>query len=312
LAAAATALALGIEPGAIQAGLATLMPVKGRLCPRRCGTAGVIDDTYNANPDSIAAAIQVLAGLSGRRWLILGDLAELGPEADALHREVGEIAREAGIDRLFSVGILSTSATSAFGGRMPLPTRGSRACASGRPGPGDRILVKGSRSARMEQVVEALCAARRELGAAFLAEWLSQFQTGFNVFRYLTLRAIMGVLTALAIALLVGRPMITRLRAYKVGQMVRDDGPQSHLSKAGTPTMGGALILVAVAVSTLLWADLDNRYVWIVLLTTLAFGLVGLVDDYKKLVLATRADWRRAGSISGRPSRASPRRSRSM
>ena len=119
----------------------------------------------------------------------------------------------------------------------------------------------------------------------YLAEWLSQFQTGFNVFRYLTLRAIMGVLTALAIALLVGRPMITRLRAYKVGQMVRDDGPQSHLSKAGTPTMGGALILVAVAVSTLLWADLDNRYVWIVLLTTLAFGLVGLVDDYKKLVL---------------------------
>jgi phospho-N-acetylmuramoyl-pentapeptide-transferase len=119
----------------------------------------------------------------------------------------------------------------------------------------------------------------------YLAEWLSQFQTGFNVFRYLTLRAIMGVLTALAIALLVGRPMITRLRAYKVGQMVRDDGPQSHLSKAGTPTMGGALILVAVAASTLLWADLDNRYVWIVLLTTLAFGIVGLVDDYKKLVL---------------------------
>ncbi|EGV19573.1 phospho-N-acetylmuramoyl-pentapeptide-transferase [Thiocapsa marina] len=119
----------------------------------------------------------------------------------------------------------------------------------------------------------------------YLAEWLSQFQTGFNVFRYLTVRAIMGVLTALAIALLVGRPMITRLRAYKVGQMVRDDGPQSHLSKAGTPTMGGALILVAVAISTLLWADLDNRYVWIVLLTTLAFGLVGLVDDYKKLVL---------------------------
>jgi UDP-N-acetylmuramoyl-tripeptide--D-alanyl-D-alanine ligase len=160
LAAAATALALGIEPGAIQAGLATLMPVKGRLCPRRCGTAGVIDDTYNANPDSLAAAIQVLAGLSGRRWLVLGDLAELGPEADALHREVGEIAREAGIDRLFSVGILSTSATYAFGeGACHFSDQGdlvrallSEMCA------GDRILVKGSRSARMEQVVEALCA----------------------------------------------------------------------------------------------------------------------------------------------------------
>jgi phospho-N-acetylmuramoyl-pentapeptide-transferase len=119
----------------------------------------------------------------------------------------------------------------------------------------------------------------------YLVEWLSQFQTGFNVFRYLTLRAIMGVLTALAIALLVGRPMITRLRAYKIGQTVRDDGPRSHLSKAGTPTMGGALILVAVGISTLLWADLDNRYVWIVLLTTLAFGAIGLVDDYKKLVM---------------------------
>ena len=78
--------------------------------------------------------------------------------------------------------------------------------------------------------------------------------------------------------------MIRRLSAYKIGQTVRDDGPQSHLSKAGTPTMGGALILVAIAVSTLLWGDLSNRYVWVVLLTTLAFGLIGLVDDYKKLV----------------------------
>jgi len=119
----------------------------------------------------------------------------------------------------------------------------------------------------------------------FLTTWLAEFESAFGVFQYLTLRAILGVLTALAIALLVGRPMILRLRAYKIGQTVRDDGPQSHLSKSGTPTMGGALILVAVAVSTLLWADLSNRYVWIVLLTTLAFGVIGLVDDYKKLVL---------------------------
>ncbi|KXX63631.1 phospho-N-acetylmuramoyl-pentapeptide-transferase [Marichromatium gracile] len=118
----------------------------------------------------------------------------------------------------------------------------------------------------------------------YLTDWLAGLDSGFSVFRYLTLRAILGVLTALAIALLVGRPMIRRLRAYKIGQTVRDDGPQSHLSKSGTPTMGGALILVAVAVSTLLWADLGNHYVWIVLLTTLAFGAIGLVDDYKKLV----------------------------
>jgi phospho-N-acetylmuramoyl-pentapeptide-transferase len=118
-----------------------------------------------------------------------------------------------------------------------------------------------------------------------LAEWLVRFESGFSVFRYLTMRGILGTLTALGIALLVGRPMIRRLRAYKIGQTVRDDGPQSHLSKSGTPTMGGALILVAVGISTLLWADLTNRYVWIVLLTTLGFGAVGLVDDYKKLVL---------------------------
>ncbi|EXJ15488.1 phospho-N-acetylmuramoyl-pentapeptide-transferase [Imhoffiella purpurea] len=118
----------------------------------------------------------------------------------------------------------------------------------------------------------------------YLTEWLAEIHSGFDVFRYLTLRAILGVLTALSIALIVGRPMIRRLRAYKIGQTVRDDGPQSHLSKSGTPTMGGALILVAVGVATLLWSDLSNHYVWIVLLTTLAFGAIGLVDDYKKLV----------------------------
>jgi phospho-N-acetylmuramoyl-pentapeptide-transferase len=118
----------------------------------------------------------------------------------------------------------------------------------------------------------------------FLTEWLAQFDSAFNVFRYLTLRSILGVLTALVISFVVGPPMIRRLTWHKIGQTVRTDGPQTHLSKSGTPTMGGALILVAVGVSTLLWADLRNRYVWIVLLTTLAFGVIGLVDDYKKLI----------------------------
>lgn len=119
----------------------------------------------------------------------------------------------------------------------------------------------------------------------WLTDWLAQYDPAFKVFHYITLRAILGVLTALVISFVVGPVMIRRLSQYKIGQTVRDDGPQSHLSKAGTPTMGGALILVAVAISVLLWARLDNRYVWIVLLTTLAFGLVGLVDDYRKLVL---------------------------
>jgi phospho-N-acetylmuramoyl-pentapeptide-transferase len=118
-----------------------------------------------------------------------------------------------------------------------------------------------------------------------LAAYLAQFDSGFGVFRYITLRTIMAVLTALLISFLVGPPMIRRLSQYKIGQTVRNDGPQSHLSKAGTPTMGGALILVAVAVTTLLWSDLSNRHMWIVLSTTLAFGGIGLWDDYKKLVL---------------------------
>jgi phospho-N-acetylmuramoyl-pentapeptide-transferase len=119
----------------------------------------------------------------------------------------------------------------------------------------------------------------------YLTDWLSQYDSGFTVFRYLTLRAILGVLTALIISFVVGPAMIRRLRRYKIGQTVRDDGPQSHLTKAGTPTMGGALMLVAVGVTTLLWANLANRYVWLVLLVTLACGAIGLVDDYKKLVL---------------------------
>lgn len=118
-----------------------------------------------------------------------------------------------------------------------------------------------------------------------VARWLEAYFDFFRVFNYLTFRGILGVLTALIISFVVGPWMIRRLSRYKIGQSIRDDGPQSHFSKAGTPTMGGALILVSVAVSTLLWGDLTNRYIWTVLLTTLAFGLIGFIDDYKKLVL---------------------------
>ncbi len=117
-----------------------------------------------------------------------------------------------------------------------------------------------------------------------LTEWLTVIDPGFSVFQYLTLRAILGVLTALAISFLVGPAMIRRLKSLQIGQTVRDDGPESHLSKTGTPTMGGSLILVAIGLSTLFWANLNNRFVWVVLLTTLAFGVVGWVDDYRKLV----------------------------
>ena len=117
-----------------------------------------------------------------------------------------------------------------------------------------------------------------------LAEYLQQFYNGFGVFQYLTLRGILGVLTALGLSLWLGPWMIRTLQIRQIGQAVRNDGPQSHLSKKGTPTMGGALILSAIAISTLLWADLTNRYVWVVLAVTLLFGAIGWVDDYRKVI----------------------------
>ena len=119
-----------------------------------------------------------------------------------------------------------------------------------------------------------------------LTQWLAKaFDIrAFNVFSYITLRAVLATLTALAIALIAGPAVIRRLTAYKIGQSVRSDGPQSHLVKAGTPTMGGALILLAIGISTLLWADLTNRFVWIVLGVTLGFGAIGWSDDWRKVV----------------------------
>ncbi len=119
--------------------------------------------------------------------------------------------------------------------------------------------------------------------------WLTQQLTPtyslLNVFSYLTLRAILAAVSALAFSLLVGPSMIARLSRYQIGQVVRDDGPKSHLPKAGTPTMGGALILVAILFGTLLWANLRDRFVWMVLGVTFAYGLIGFYDDYLKLVV---------------------------
>jgi len=118
----------------------------------------------------------------------------------------------------------------------------------------------------------------------WLFQQIGQDVRAFNVFNYLTLRAVLATLTALTISFIVGPAVIPRLAALKIGQSVRSDGPQTHLVKAGTPTMGGALILVSVAVTTLLWADLSNRYVWVALFTLVGFGVIGWVDDWRKVV----------------------------
>ena len=117
-----------------------------------------------------------------------------------------------------------------------------------------------------------------------LARWLAQDFRGFAVFNYITLRAVLATMTALSISFLFGPPLIRWLAAKKIGQSVRSDGPQTHLVKAGTPTMGGALILISLGVATLLWADLSNRFIWIVLIVTFGFGAVGWVDDWRKVV----------------------------
>src|SRR4051812_22688940 len=117
-----------------------------------------------------------------------------------------------------------------------------------------------------------------------LAQELEKHIRAFNVFSYITLRVVLSALTALAISFIVGPAMIRKLTAYKIGQAVRDDGPQTHLAKNGTPAMGGAPLLLFVAITTVLWGDLTNPFVWIVLFTTLGFGIVGWVDDWRKVV----------------------------
>jgi len=118
----------------------------------------------------------------------------------------------------------------------------------------------------------------------WLADWLQQFDTSFRVFSYLTLRAILSTLTALLIAVIIGPKMIRWLQRMQIGQTIRDDGPESHFAKSGTPTMGGLLILAAIVSSVLLWSDLTNRYVWVTLFVLVSYGAIGFIDDYRKVI----------------------------
>ncbi len=117
----------------------------------------------------------------------------------------------------------------------------------------------------------------------WLTDYLAEFVSGFSVFQYLTFRTMVSVVTAMTMSLLIGPIVIAKLSHHQIGQVVRENGPASHLSKAGTPTMGGALILIVIVITTLLWGDLDNRYIWTVLLVTISFGAIGWCDDYMKL-----------------------------
>ena len=117
----------------------------------------------------------------------------------------------------------------------------------------------------------------------WLSDYLMRFDSNFAVLQYITVRGIFSVLTALIVSLIIGPTLIKKLNDHQIGQVVREDGPETHFSKAGTPTMGGALILLSILFSTLLWSDLANHYVWALLLVTLSFGAIGWVDDYRKV-----------------------------
>ncbi len=253
----------------------------------------------------MAAGIEVLSQLEGRRWLVFADMAELGDYATESHREVGAQAKAAGIERLFATGTLAKLAVASFGADAEwfadttALAAGVNAAlarvAAGSSSAAVRMLVKGSRFNHLEQVVAALVGPapagagnQRNLTVLYLlTQHLTGLYSGFNVFSYLTLRAILACMSSLVFSLLIGPSMIARLSQYQIGQVVRSDGPKSHLPKAGTPTMGGALILVAVAVlfGTLLWANVRDRFVWTVLGVTFAFGLIGFYDDYLKIAI---------------------------
>jgi phospho-N-acetylmuramoyl-pentapeptide-transferase len=134
-----------------------------------------------------------------------------------------------------------------------------------------------------------------------LAQWLAQDVRFFNVFNYITLRTVLATMTALLISFAAGPRVIRWLAEKKIGQAVRTDGPQTHLVKSGTPTMGGVLILISIGITTLLWGDLSNKYVWTVLVVTLGFGIVGWYDDWKKVVYRDPKGCRPAGNTFGSP-----------
>ncbi len=290
LAATACALAAGVPLAPLPQGLAAFEPVKGRsraLALRCQGRAiTVVDDTYNANPDSVRAAIEVLAGLPGPRLLVLGDMGEVGDQGPQFHAEAGRACAR-GIEQLFALG---EQARGCMGGRRAAARHFDdmaslqAAVREALSGVGS-VLVKGSRFMKMEQVVEALGHGGRML--LILSQWLQGLSPDFGflrVFQYLTFRAVMAALTALLIGLAAVPRVIRILTALKIGQPIRGYAMQSHLSKSGTPTMGGVLILLSIAISTLLWFDLSNRFVWIVLIVTLGFGAIGWVDDWRKVV----------------------------
>ncbi len=302
LAAASCAIAAGVPLAHIVTGLQAFEPVKGRSRTQTLYWAGrsvtLVDDSYNANPDSVDAALALLATLPAPRLMVLGDMGEVGDQGPQFHAQAGCRAHALGIECLFTLGPLCACAVAPFPGARHFDSMaelidggaGTDAPGGQRAGQGLALHAHGTRGRRAP--------GRRGQGGRWrhhrsgrmllsLTQWLQSLGPEFGflrVFQYLTLRAVMSAMTALLIGLIAGPVVIRNLSRLKIGQPIRGYGMETHLSKSGTPTMGGVLILICIAVSTLLWMDLSNRFVWIVLLVTLGFGAIGWVDDWRKVV----------------------------
>jgi UDP-N-acetylmuramoyl-tripeptide--D-alanyl-D-alanine ligase len=286
LAAAAVGHAMGLRVDTIAQGLARAEGPAMRMQARRLANGvTVIDDAYNANPSSMEAALQALTRLPGRAVAVVGEMRELGDEGRRAHHVLVS-APPLGVVQLVVLGSYAEAVVAGAGGSMPRAavrvtashaTRSASWSRSGNPATPcsqDRGQCAGA--------VVRLLGTPGTPGDA-VSPPVSCATYSFNVFRYITFRALIASLTALALSLLLGPWLIRGLTARQIGQTIRPDGPQRHLAKAGTPTMGGTLILFSLIVATLLLSDLTNPYVWLVVAVTAAYGVIGFTDDYRKL-----------------------------
>ena len=252
----------------------------------------ILNDCYNSNPDAARVMIDVLRETPAqRRIAVLGEMLELGRWSESLHRDVGRYVARSGIDVL--VGIRGAASylvdaameagqavDAAFFFHEP-PQAGDHLRRIARPG--DVILLKGSRGTHVERALERF--SRRRIKCSIGCSTKSCFASSRRsaCSSTSTFRTAFASMTALFLCIALGPWLIAKLREFQIGQYIREEGPKSHMKKAGTPTMGGILIIISIVIPTLLWANLRNAYVWIALFGLVSFGLIGFWDDYAKI-----------------------------
>ena len=295
LAAAAVAIRFDVPLADIVERAAGLKPVARRGEVIRAGGVTIVDDSYNSNPKALSRALAMLAGETryARRVAVLGEMLELGaahqPSCTARRAKRprgSSVERARGRRRRQRAGAGRRGAPAGMPASHVHYVENSTAAAD----LAATLVKPGDRRARQRIARHPYrgCGRSPQGGVRLmLYNLLYQFHTQvpvLNVIQYITFRTAAASLTALVISLLLGPWLIRKLREFQIGQIIRHEGPASHAPKAGTPTMGGLLILTASLVPTLLWADLRNVYIWIAVLATAAFGAIGFTDDYLKIV----------------------------